>query len=164
MLMIALVFAATAASAKARDAYVMCIGGQTTQVLLTASISLPQAMAMRERYGRDFLWACRSGREIVIRDPAFLARADALFAPQRALEPEQNAIAREEKALDEEEDHLEQVAEHNGASVRDRLREIREKQQAVEAREKKIDDRSETLERVAESELWRMIDEMMRKR
>jgi hypothetical protein len=156
----ALLFVAVA-SARTRDAYVMSVGGEPTIAYFSNGPSSPQLRTMQARYGHDFFWVRRDGREFVIHDAAFLAQAQALFAPMRALNPEVRAVAREEAALDREEDRLED-SEDDSQAVRDRLREIHARQREVEARERELDRRQEEMERVAEAKLWQMVDEAVR--
>src|SRR5258705_11330943 len=96
---LSLLFVATSAVAKTRDAYILSVGPGPGVMLLTTGIDIEDAVSRRQHYGHDFLWVRRNGHDYLIRDANFLARADALFAPQRALEPEQQAGAKEERAL-----------------------------------------------------------------
>lgn len=162
LLALSLLFVATAAFAKSGDAYILSVGPGPGVTLLTTGISIEDAVSLRKHYGRDFLWVRRSGREYLIRDASFLARAHDLFAPLRALEPEQEAVSKEERALDHEIDHLEDDADHKDRTVRERLRVAREKERVVAARERELDEREEALEKVAEDALWRMVDQSIR--
>jgi hypothetical protein len=164
MLALALLLAAGAAQADSRGAYVLCSSGSPgCRILISSQTSVRTIKAVRSRYGSaSFLWVRIDGREYVIRDRAFLDRADVLFAPLHALEPEQAKVGQEEKALDREEERLEKLAGDDETRVRDLLRELERKQRDVEAREKVLDDREEELERVAEDDLWRMVDEAIR--
>ncbi len=158
---LALLLVASVAAAKTHDAYILCVGPFEPRAFFTTGASVPQIKAVQaRRYGGDFLWVRRNGRETVIRDTAFLARAQALFAPLRALKPEQRAVAREEAALDREDDRLDELSDR-GVDVRQQRRDLRLKQRNVAAREKDIDRREEEIERAAEAELWRMVDEAM---
>jgi len=157
----ALLCVAAAASARTRDAYVLSAGGEPSVAFFSSGASMPQLREVQARHGRDFLWVRRDGREYVIHDAAFLAQAQALFAPMRALNPEVKAVAREEAALDREGDRLED-SEDESQAVRDRLREIHARQREIQARERELDRRQEELERVAEAKLWRMVDEAVR--
>ncbi len=159
---LALLLVASVAAAKTRDdAYILCVGPFEPRAFFTTGASVSQIKAVHARhYGGDFLWVRRNGRETVIRDAAFLARAQALFAPLRALAPEQRAVAREEAALDREDDRLDELSDR-GVDVRQQRRDLQEKQRNVAARERDVDRREEELERAEEAELWRMVDEAM---
>jgi hypothetical protein len=156
--------AAGVAQAESRGAYVLCSNGSPgCRILISSQTSVRTIKAVRSRYGSaSFLWVRIDGREYVIRDRAFLDRADVLFAPVHALEPEQAKVSQEERALDHEEERLEKLAGDDETRVRDRMREIERKLRDVEAREKRLDDREEELERVAENDLWRMVDDAIR--
>ncbi len=163
-LALTVLLAAGGLQASSRGAYVLCSAGSPgCRILISGQSSIRNVKAVRARYGSaPFLWVRIDGREYVIRDRAFLDRADVLFAPIRALEPEQAKVSREEKELDRKEEHLEEVAEHDEARVRDRMHELERQLRSVAAREQALDDREEELERVAENDLWRMVDEAVR--
>jgi hypothetical protein len=165
--MIALILAATIYAGNAsRDAYVMAFGDSPSISLNTSGIGINPAVKMRERYGRDFLWVRRNGREYVIRDRALLATIDALFSPQRELEPQQRTVDREESELDHEIDALEDRDEDDKpltAAEETRLRDLRARERDVSARQRDLDRREEELERKAERQLWRMVDDAIRK-
>lgn len=163
-LALTVLLAAGAVQAESRGAYVLCsTGSPGCSILISSQTSVRTIKAVRARYGSaSFLWVRIDGREYVIRDRAFLDRADVLFAPAHALEPEQAKVGEEEKALDREEERLEKLAGDDERLVRDRMRDLERKQREVEAREKVLDDREEELERVAENDLWRMVDDAIR--
>jgi TolA-binding protein len=160
LLAVALFAFAGLAVAKSHDAYVLCGPGAPEKVTISSSASVTQLTTVCARYGSNFLWVRRNGREMVIRDAAFLARAHRLFEPLRALDPERRAINKAEKAADREEEHLDELSDH-GADMRQQLREVRQKQREVAAQERDLDRREDDLERTAEAELWRMVDEEM---
>ena len=162
LMALSLLFLATSALARSGDAYILSVGPGPGVTLLTTGISIEDAVSLRKHYGHDFLWVRRSGRDYLIRDGSFLARAHELFAPLRELEPEQQAVAKEERALDHEIDRLEDAADHHDRTVRDRLREAREKERVVAERERQLDAREDALEKVAEDALWRMVDQAIR--
>ena len=166
--LVVVVFASVifAVRAAARDAYILIRGDKSAVTLYTASdIPLPRAESARRKYGNNFLWLLRSGREYVIRDQATLDRIDALFAPQRALEPEQEAINDEESEVDR---HIDEITDRDdddaplSANEEKRLRELEQRAREIRSRERELDRRSDELERRAEKDLWRIADDAIR--
>jgi hypothetical protein len=157
LLAVALFFIAISAEARSKDAYILCSDGESVSALISGDINWRDTGSLCHRYGGSSLWVRRDGREYVIRDRDFLARAGALFGPIRQLGPEQRRIAAEEAKLDAEADRLSD-GEDDSPAVRERLRELNRKQREVAIREREIDRREEELEREAERALWRMVD------
>lgn len=148
-----------------KDAYVLTLGDDQVAVLYTDQLPLSRVQEMRRDYGHDFLWFRRAGRAYVIRDRAFLARVEALFAPQRALEPEQRSVNREESRLDDEIDAIGDRDDGRAldAATEAHLRELKARMREVSRRQRELDRREEELERQAERQLWRMLDEAIRR-
>ena len=165
--LLALLFAfpICAVSHASQDAYVLTLGDDQVAVLYTDRLPLSRVQEMRRDYGHDFLWFRRGGRAYVIRDRAFLARVEALFAPQRALEPEQRSVGREESYLDHEIDAIEDRDDGRDldAATEAHLLELKARMREVSRRQRELDRREEELERKAERELWRMVDEAIRR-
>lgn len=158
-------FPICAVSNAAQDAYVLTLGDDQVAVLYTDRLPLSRVQEMRRDYGHDFLWFRRGGRAYVIRDRAFLARVEALFAPQRALEPEQRSVSREESHLDHAIDAIEDRDDGRDldAATEAHLLEMKTRMREVSHRQRELERREEELERKAERELWRMVDEAIRR-
>ena len=158
-------FPLCAVSSASQDSYVLTLGDDQVAVLYTDRLPLSRVQEMRRDYGHDFLWFHRGGRAHVIRDRAFLARVEALFAPQRALEPEQRSVSREESRLDDEIDAIEDRDDGRDldAATETHLGELKARMREVSRRQDELERREEELERQAERQLWRMIDEAIRR-
>lgn len=155
----------TTVSASARDAYVLTEGSKVSMALISSdNASIEKVLTLRDRFGADFLWFRRDGREYLIRDSQFLARVNTLFAPMRALEPEQRAVSREESDLDRLIDAIEDrdEGERIDDDTRAHLRDLRARQRDVQRRERELDRREEAMEREAERALWRALDDAIR--
>lgn len=64
------------------------------------------ARALRGKINGDFIWFERDEKSYVITDPAFLARVNALFAPQDELSKQQDALGRQQDELGRQQDEL----------------------------------------------------------
>jgi len=158
-----------------KDAYVLARGEHFS----IASGTIDDLKAARRRYSGDFLWASRSGRAYVIRDPVLLARGLACFdgleetAParraledrQRDLESKRQALDRERQALEHETDaaadeDAEEASEARTASGQSR-RAIEARGRELDSRERELDARERDLE-AAERKIDRRDDELER--
>jgi DNA repair exonuclease SbcCD ATPase subunit len=165
-----------------KDAYVLARG----EHFAIASGTIDDLKAARRRYSGDFLWASRSGRAYVIRDPELLARGLACFdgleetAParraledrQRDLESKRQALDRERQALERESDaaadeDAEEASEARSANGQSRRaieakgRELDSRERELDSRERELDARERDLE-AAERKIDRRDDELER--
>ena len=149
-----------AASAEARDSYVLHFGaGNST----TISGSLEDFTAVKGTLTGDYLWVRRDGRRYVITDRAKLAEAWDYFAPERELRPQQREIERETRKLERESDALEDMDDRKlTARERDRLDELHAQERDLSRREQALDQREEELDRSAERKLWQLVDRAIR--
>jgi bla regulator protein blaR1 len=67
---------------------------------------IQHARALRRKINGDFIWFERDEKSYVITDPAFLARVNALFAPQDELSKQQDALGRQQDELGRQQDEL----------------------------------------------------------
>lgn len=162
---------------RGRDAYALVFGDQSTCL----NLAIRDIEDIRARFGGDFLWLRRNGAARVVRDPAKLDEAKALFGPLRALEPEQQDLARRQKAVEQKEAAIERQRdaiadddEEDGEDRADRAdlrerdaalreldaaeREIDAEGRRLDAQERELDRREEALEKAAEAKLWALID------
>jgi len=159
-LSLAVLLVLAAATAEARDSYVLHFGaGNST----TISGSLEDFTAVKGTLSGDYLWVRRDGRRYVITDRAMLAEAWDYFAPERALRPQQQAIERETRKLERESDALEDTDDRKlTASERSRLDELHALERDLARREQALDEREEELDRIAERKLWSLVDRAIR--
>jgi len=148
-----------AASAEARDSYVLHFSaGNST----TISGSLEDFNAVKGTLSGDYLWIRHDGRSYVITDRAKLAEAWDYFAPERELRPQQRGIERETRKLERESDALEDADRELTARERDRLDDLHAQERDLSRREQALDQREEELDRIAERKLWQLVDRAIR--
>lgn len=160
-----LLVSAGVAAYAAHDEYILTIGGEESAVLYTDSLPMHRVEDLRRTYGYNFLWFRRAGVAYVIRDRGFLARVEDLFAPKRALEPEHQLVSRQESDLDRRIDAIEDRDDGKplDAATAAHLRDLKAQEREVSRRERELDRREEELERQEERQLWRMLDEEIRR-
>jgi DNA repair exonuclease SbcCD ATPase subunit len=172
------------AGERSRDGYVFALDGTSH----ATHVDLDEFVRVRKARTGDFLWFRRGGRAYVVTDPAVLAAGRDILRPLWELSRKQEALSARlrpfevrEEALDREEDLLEKRAERlegrddrAANEERDRLeplqRELNEKQEAlaaemseIEAEERDLEDRERDLERVADAEVARLIEDVLRR-
>ena len=140
------------------DSYVLA--GDASHTTISGGTTIQDVVGVRNRYRGKFLWVRREGRTWLIEDPDWVDRATAFFARERSLAPEQAAVSREETELDREEERLE---DRRDDASRPRLEQVRQRQAEVSRREAELDRREEELEREAESKLWPLVDDAIRR-
>ena len=136
------------------------LAADESRVTISAGTDLEDVKSIRNRYRRPFLWVRRDDQSWLIDNPDWVDRASAFFAEERALAPEQAAVSREEAELDREESRLE---ERRDDASRARLRDLRDRQRNISRREAELDQREDAIEREAESKLWSLIDDAVRR-
>jgi hypothetical protein len=172
------------AGERPRDGYVFALDGTSH----ATHVDLDEFLRIRKGRTGDFLWFRQGGRAYVVTDAAVLAAGRDVLRPLWDLSREQEAVsarlrpfeAREE-ALEREEDLLEERAERlegrddrAANEERDRLepleRALNEKQEAlaaemseIEAEERDLEDRERELERVADAQVARLIEDVLRR-
>ena len=176
---------AAAPLAAATDSYVLARGNHWT-----SAATIPEIQRLHRRYSGEFLWFRRGGKAFLIREPATLAEAFALFRPmeidrpeRRDLERRQREIDRKENALDREEEELDRLADRNDeeeepkTQAESERRDLEHRQRELEARrrdvgqearklepiERALEEREEALERKVERQLWELIDRAVRR-
>jgi chromosome segregation ATPase len=169
-----------------RDSYVLALG----RSWMSTNISLEEIQGLRDGFSGDFLWFRRGAKAYLVRDPAILTQARALFDSLRSLEPGRKALERRQQDMEKKQEPLERELEEldrladrleDGAegrrpeaALRDledrrrdlesRLREIEVGERGLEAEERSFDQKEEALEKKAEERLWRLIDRDLRRR
>lgn len=78
---------------------------------------IQHARALRRKINGDFIWFERDEKSYVITDPAFLARVNALFAPQEELSKQQDALGRQQDELGRQQDELGRQQDEVGKQV-----------------------------------------------
>lgn len=177
---------AAAPIAAATDSYVLARGKHWS----SANTTIPEIQRLQRRYSGEFLWFRRGGKTFLIRDPATLTEAFALFGPmeiegpeRRDLERRQQEIERKENALDRKEEELDRLAdqfdeegegetraeserrdlERRQRELEARRRGVEEEARKLEPLERSLEERQEALERKAEQQLWELIDRAVRR-
>ena len=85
--------------------YVMLIGPKDVS-MSGSDEDLQHAMRLHEKLGKDMIWFERDEKSYIITDPAFVAKARALFAPEDALAKQQDELGRQQDALGHQQDAL----------------------------------------------------------
>lgn len=85
--------------------YVMLIGPKDVS-MSGSDEDLQHAMRLHEKVGKDMIWFEHDEKSYIITDPAFIAKARALFAPEDALAKQQDELGRQQNALGQQQDAL----------------------------------------------------------
>ena len=171
-----------AASERNRDAYVYNRGGSQ---FMSGGISFDSLGRITGRLNGRGLWVRRAGVEYFIDDAATLDAVDKAFAPMRELEPDLDALHHRMEPLNDDEEKLEKKIdaisdklddedeqlkagerEPLEASLRKleaQLQQLEAKMRQLEADEERLDARQEKREAEAEQDLWRIVDQSIRK-
>jgi beta-lactamase regulating signal transducer with metallopeptidase domain len=86
--------------------YVMMSGNSNEVTMSGSDEDLDHARELRRKISGDFIWFERDEKSYVITDPAFIAKAKALFAPEDALSKQQDELSRQQDALSKQQDAL----------------------------------------------------------
>jgi beta-lactamase regulating signal transducer with metallopeptidase domain len=89
---------------------------------------LNHARNLRKKMGGDFIWFERDEKSYVITDPAFIAKAKALFAPEEELGKQQEELGRQQEALGKQQEALGNQMEDVKVKIQDitpQLEEVR---------------------------------------
>jgi beta-lactamase regulating signal transducer with metallopeptidase domain len=86
--------------------YVIMSGSDETVEMSGDDEDLQHARHLREKFGNDLIWFERDEKSYVVTDPAFIAKAKALFAPEDTLSKQQDELGRQQDALGKQQDAL----------------------------------------------------------
>lgn len=86
--------------------YVILSGDSKNVSMSGNNEDLQHALALRKSIKGDFIWFERDEKSYIITDPAFIAKAKALFAPQDELGRKQDALGRQQDELGRRQDAL----------------------------------------------------------
>jgi beta-lactamase regulating signal transducer with metallopeptidase domain len=86
--------------------YVILSGDSKNVSMSGNNEDLQHALALRKSIKGDFIWFERDEKSYIITDPAFIAKAKALFAPQEELGRKQDALGRQQDELGRQQDEL----------------------------------------------------------
>jgi phage shock protein A len=142
-------------------------------------VSLNVALAKRDKYGSDFLWFKKSGREYLIRDRVTLDRIEVPFDRERAYKPEAKRVRQELRPLERRESELDRQIDaltdrdeglRLTTAEEDRLRDLRHELASVqrelrmlERQEEEIDRKRDALEAEAERAMMPILEEAIRR-
>ncbi len=115
--------------------YVMMIGsGDGNNVEMSGDDEdFHHAKELRKKLGTDLIWFERDEKSYVITDPAFIAKAKALFAPEDALSKQQDELSRQQDALSKQQDDLSNQQDNVKVKVPDISPDIKRVQDELEA-------------------------------
>lgn len=86
--------------------YVIMTGNSKNVSMSGSNEDLQHALALRKKINGDFVWFERDEKSYIITDPAFIAKAVALFAPQNELGRKQDELGRQQDELGRQQDAL----------------------------------------------------------
>lgn len=86
--------------------YVILSGDSKNVSMSGNNEDLQHALALRKSIKGDFIWFERDEKSYIITDPAFIAKAKALFEPQDELGRKQDALGRQQDELGRRQDAL----------------------------------------------------------
>lgn len=86
--------------------YVIMTGNSKNVSMSGSNGDLQHALALRKKINSDFVWFERDEKSYIITDPAFIAKALALFAPEEELGKKQSELGRQQNELGRQEDAL----------------------------------------------------------
>ncbi|HXT87013.1 MAG TPA: M56 family metallopeptidase [Verrucomicrobiae bacterium] len=86
--------------------YVVLTGPNETVEMAGDDEDLHHAEGLRKKFGKDLIWFERDEKSYVITDPAFIAKAKALFAPEEELSKQQDELGRQQDELGRQQDAL----------------------------------------------------------
>lgn len=115
--------------------YVMLIGPKDVS-MSGSDEDLQHAMRLHEKVGKDMIWFEHDEKSYIITDPAFIAKARALFAPEDALAKQQDELGRQQDALGQQQDALGEQMDKvtvKPPDVSDELRQIQARLKELQA-------------------------------
>lgn len=140
--------------------------------------SIDQMVKATKKYGNEFVWLRKNGRNYVIRDAATLAEVRNAFREVEAMEPSLREVERRLKPFEREMEKIEErvdalgdslddedMAEATRDSIEARLRDAEKQLRAVEAKAnvieremEKLEHESERLEQIAEKRFEAIVE------
>jgi|GEM_PF-441001 len=109
--------------------YVMMTGDSDNVMMSGSGEDVEHAQRLRKKMGGgDLIWFERDEKSYVITDPAFIAKAKALFAPQEELGKQQEELGRQQEALGKQQEALGNQMEDVKVKIQDitpQLEEVR---------------------------------------
>ncbi len=114
--------------------YVMMTGsGDSNNVEMSGDDEdFHHAKELRKKLGTDLIWFERDEKSYVITDPAFIAKAKALFTPEDALSKQQDELSRQQDALSKQQDFLSGAQDNVKVKVPDISPDIKRVQQELD--------------------------------
>ena len=115
--------------------YVMMTGNNNVS-MSGSDEDLNHARNLRKKMGGDFIWFERDEKSYVITDPAFIAKAKALFAPEEELGKQQEELGRQQEALGKQQEALGNQMEDVKVKIQDitpQLEEVRARMKELQA-------------------------------
>ena len=139
--------------------YVMLVGPKNVN-MSGSDEDLQHAMRLHEKVGKDMIWFERDEKSYIITDPAFIAKAKALFAPEEDLSKQQDELGREQDELGRQQDALGEQMDKVSVKPPD----VSEDLQRIQARLKQLRATGATQSELGEiqSELGRLQSEVGR--
>src|SRR5579872_2837473 len=137
------------------------MSGNTNNVTMSGSEEdVQHARELRKKISGDFIWFERDEKSYVITDPAFIAKAKALFAPEEELGKQQEELGRQQEALGKQQEALGNQME----DVKVKIHDITPQLEEVRARMKELQATGATQRELGElqSELGRLQGEVGR--
>ncbi|MFZ0700954.1 MAG: M56 family metallopeptidase, partial [Candidatus Acidiferrales bacterium] len=113
--------------------YVMMSGSDETVEMSGDDEDFRHARELRKKLGSDLIWFERDEKSYVITDPAFIAKAKALFAPEDALSKQQDELSRQQDALSKQQDALSDKMDNVKVKVPDISPDIKRVQDELDA-------------------------------
>src|SRR5579864_3375210 len=115
--------------------YVMMTGNNDVS-MSGSDEDLNHARNLRKKMNGDFIWFERDEKSYVITDPAFIAKAKALFAPEEELGKQQEELGRQQEALGQQQEALGSQMEDVKVKIQDitpQLEEVRARLKELQA-------------------------------
>ncbi|HEV2223884.1 MAG TPA: M56 family metallopeptidase, partial [Candidatus Acidoferrales bacterium] len=117
--------------------YVMMTGDSNSVTMSGSEEDVEHAQRLRKKMGGgDLIWFERDEKSYVITDPAFIAKAKALFAPEEGLGKQQEELGRQQEALGKQQEALGNQMEDVKVKIHDvtpQLEEVRARLKELQA-------------------------------
>jgi len=117
--------------------YVIMTGDSNSVMMSGSGEDVEHARRLRKKMGGgDLIWFERDEKSYVITDPAFIAKAKALFAPEEELGKQQEELGRQQEALGKQQEALGNQMEDVKVKIQDitpQLEEVRARLKELQA-------------------------------
>lgn len=117
--------------------YVIMTGNSNNVTMSGSGEDVEHARRLRKKMGGgDLIWFERDEKSYVITDPAFIAKAKALFAPEEELGKQQEELGRQQEALGKQQEALGNQMEDVKVKIQDitpQLEEVRARMKELQA-------------------------------